>query len=68
MRSARHAVRKGEVRNSHLFWSEKLNGRDHSENLVIDGRIILEWILRKFDGKLRTGCIWFRVGTSGGLL
>jgi hypothetical protein len=22
-------------------------GRDHSENIVVDGRIILEWILRK---------------------
>jgi len=29
------------------FWSENLKGRDHSENLGVDGRIISEWILRK---------------------
>jgi hypothetical protein len=39
-------------------------GRDHSENLGIDKKIILEWIL----GKLRTGLIWARIGTSGWLL
>jgi len=27
--------------------TEKLNGRDHLENLGIDGKIILEWILEK---------------------
>jgi hypothetical protein len=27
------------------FWSENLKGNDHSEDLAVDGRIILEWIL-----------------------
>jgi hypothetical protein len=27
--------------------SEKLKGRDHSEDLGVDGKIILEWILGK---------------------
>jgi hypothetical protein len=39
--------------------------RGHSEDLGIDGMIILGWILRK---KLWTACIWLRIGTSGGLL
>jgi hypothetical protein len=30
-------------------WSENLKGRDHSEDLDIDRRIVFEWIL----GKLR---------------
>jgi hypothetical protein len=30
-------------------------------------KIILEWILGKFGGKL-TGCIWHRIGTNGGVL
>jgi hypothetical protein len=35
------------------FWSENLKGRDHEENLNVDGRIILECILGKQDGKFR---------------
>jgi hypothetical protein len=34
-------------------------------DLGIDGKIILEWILGKLDGKVLTGCIWLRMGTSG---
>jgi hypothetical protein len=29
------------------FCLEKLKGRNHSEEIVADGRIILEWILEK---------------------
>jgi hypothetical protein len=29
------------------FWSENLKGTDHAEDLAVDGRIILEWILEK---------------------
>jgi hypothetical protein len=29
------------------FKSVNLKGRDHAEDLGVDGRIILEWILRK---------------------
>jgi hypothetical protein len=29
------------------FWSESLKGRDHSEDLSVDGRIILKWILEE---------------------
>jgi len=31
-------------------------------------KIIIKWILGKQSGKMWTGCIWFRVGTSGRLL
>jgi hypothetical protein len=34
----------------------------------VDGKIILEWILANYGGKLCTGCIWLRIETSGGLL
>jgi len=37
------------------------------EDLVIDGRMILEWILGKQGWKVWTGFIWLRMGTSGGL-
>jgi hypothetical protein len=50
------------------FWSENLKLRDHSEVLGAGGKTILEWILGKEDGKVWTGFIWLRIGTSGGLL
>jgi hypothetical protein len=50
------------------FLSENRKGRDHSEDLGVDGKIILEWILGKQGGKVWTGLIWLRLGTSGGPL
>jgi hypothetical protein len=34
-----------------IFWFKNLKERDHSENLLSDGKIILEWILRKKEGR-----------------
>jgi hypothetical protein len=42
--------------------------RIHAENLGVDVKIILKWSLDKKGGKVWTGFIWFRIGTSGGLL
>jgi len=38
-------------------------GKHHSEDFGVDGKIILEWILGKLGGAVRSGCI-----TSGWLL
>jgi hypothetical protein len=54
--------------NAYNILSVKYERRDHLEDVSIHGRIILEWILRKECGKLWTGCIRLRIGTSGGLL
>jgi hypothetical protein len=32
----------GDMRNASIFWLENLKGRDHSEDLGVDSRIILE--------------------------
>jgi hypothetical protein len=32
------------------IWSDNLKGRNYSEDLGVDGRIILEWILEKWSG------------------
>jgi hypothetical protein len=50
------------------FWSENLKGRDLLVDLGVDGKIILEWILGKWNRKVGTGFIWLRIGTSSGLL
>jgi hypothetical protein len=46
---------------------ENLKGRDHSKDLRLEGRIILEWILEKWGGKWWTGFICLRI-ESGGIL
>jgi hypothetical protein len=34
------------------FWLEKLKGRDHAEDVDVDGKILLELILGKEYGKM----------------
>jgi hypothetical protein len=38
------------------------------EDLGTYGRITLKLILKKYVGRVQTGLIWLRTGTSGGLL
>jgi hypothetical protein len=51
-----------------IFWSENLKVRDYLEDLDVEKRIILEWILRKYGGMVWTSCIWFKIGTISRLL
>ena len=50
------------------FWWGNLKERNHLGDPVVDGRIILRWIFRKWDVGVRTGSIWLRLGTGGGKL
>jgi len=34
------------------FWLGNLKGRDHSEELGVDERILLEWIIGKYGGRM----------------
>jgi len=42
-------------------------GGDHLEDPSVDGRIILRWISRKLERGARTGLLWLRIGTGGGI-
>jgi hypothetical protein len=50
------------------FWWGNLREKDHWGDPGVDGRIILRWIFRKWDVRVRTISIWLRVVTVGGLL
>jgi hypothetical protein len=44
-----------------------LKGKDHSEDLDVDGRI-LKWIVGKYGVRVWIAFNWLRIGTYGGLL
>ena len=50
------------------FWRGNLRERDHWADPNVDRRIILRWIFRKWEGVVRTGWSWLRIGTGGGHL
>jgi hypothetical protein len=58
----------GEMRGVYRVLVGKSDGRDHLEDLGVDGRIILRWIFRKWDVGAWTGSSWLRIGIGGGNL
>jgi hypothetical protein len=50
------------MENAYKILVGNLKGRDHSEDLGVGGRIILEQILGKCNEKLWNGFIWLRIG------
>jgi hypothetical protein len=46
------------------FCLENLKKRDNLEDIGVDVRIVLTWILKQWDGKEWTGFTWLRIGTS----
>jgi hypothetical protein len=56
------------MRNTYIVLFGKHEQRDHSKDIDIDRRILLECNLEKYGGKVWTGCTWLRIGTSGGPL
>ena len=55
---------RGEVHT--VFWWGNLSERDHLEDLGVDGRIILRWIIRTWEVGAWTGSSWLRIRTGGG--
>jgi len=54
-----------ERRGIYRVWWGNLRERDHLGDAGVDGRIILQWIFRKWDVGVWTGSSWFRIGTGG---
>jgi len=46
----------------------KTEGQNHLQDLGVDGRKMLKWIFKKWDGAAWTGLIWLRIATGEGLL
>lgn len=59
----------GEIKNlkSTKLWLGSMNGKEHSEDLGIDGMTIKN-ILWKYVVSVWYGFVWLRIETSGGLL
>jgi len=53
--------------NSFLETGRNLRERNHWGDPDVDGRTILKWIFRKWEG-VETGWSWVRIGTDGGHL
>jgi hypothetical protein len=47
---------------------EKPEGKRPLEKEVLGGWIILGWVLERWDGVMRTGLVWLRIGTGRQLL
>ena len=58
----------GRERCAQGFGGGNLTERDHWGDKDIGGRIILRWILRKWEGVVATGWSWLRIGAGGGSL
>jgi hypothetical protein len=67
MRWVGHVARMGEREVNTGFWWGHLRVGDHLGGPGVDGKIILKWIFKKWDGEW-TGLSWLRIGTGGGLL
>ena len=68
MRWAGHVARVEEGRGVHKVLVGKPEGKRPLGDQDIDGRIILRWIFRKWEGVVGTGWGWLRIGTRGGRL
>jgi hypothetical protein len=67
IRWAGNVAHMGEISTVYRICVGKLKGRNHLED-IIDGMMILQWILKEWGMRLWTGFIWLRILISGGLL
>ena len=61
-------ARMEEGRCVHRVLVGKPEEKDNWGDQDVDGKIILRWFFRKWEGVVGTGCSWLRIGTGGGRL
>ena len=61
-------ARMEEGRGVHRILVGKPKGKRHWGDQDVDGRIILMWIFRKWEGVVGTVWSWLRIGAVGGRL
>ena len=68
MRWAKHVARMWEKRGVYRVWCGNLRERGRLEDPRVNEKLILRWILRKWDVGIWTGSSWFKLGSGGGHL
>ena len=51
-----------------VFWWQDLRERGNFEDLGMDGRKILKWMVKKLDGETWIALLWVRTGRGSGHL
>ena len=62
---AGHVARMRDRRGVYRFWWGNMMEGDHLGDPGVDGKIILRWILRKWDVGVWTGSSWLRIERGG---
>jgi hypothetical protein len=65
---AGHVARVGKRRGVYRVLVGSLKEGDHLGDPGVGGRIILKWIITKWDVGVWTGSSWLSIGTGGGHL
>jgi hypothetical protein len=52
------------MRNAYSIFNGNPEGKNNSEDLGVDGMIILEWILEKQIARVWNEYIWLKIGTT----